>query len=855
MHHLRRVRDLLLRLPWRELAGPLAITVPVVIYYRRLLTGAFPVSHDHPAHLFNAWLTSDVLLPRGQVTGFSDLWLAGYPAGDLDGPGASLWVSLFRYLTFGLLDYGTTYGLAVFGLLLLLPLSVYALGRTLFGRTAGFVAGLLMVMTKGGWYDIGWFWTLELGNWPFALGASFAFLGLAALHRYVSQGGAGRLAMAALAVAAASVSQPMSLVIVAFVAPALGLAHVLEHGRAVATRVLLRVSGALALSIGLSAAWLVPLFARSDYAAARGELWMDLDAAFPALAQLNLFGPEWRLVSGLALVGGLVAVARRRFVALALATSAAGMVLFATSDVLYDLRLFDVAGPLAGVQLPRLMGAVRVLSYLLAGYAIRELAGVATAQAGAAVTGTKRSIARFAVAAGLPLALCLPAAPQLAGTFREGYVPKAESLVTQRDLGWWPHFLDAAAWLREHAEGEPWSRVGAFGSSWDDVVTMLPVWSGLPVYTGAHVPGHSYRFDFDGHADKKTLRAVGVRYVVARGEWGKHRPEATLQATFGPFRIYELEGKAPRRVSAVGRCQVEEVAIDDGQMVADVSGAAGPCRLRFHRGDHPSWRAAFEGEPLDVERIGTYRGSRYAAFMSVVVPGDGRVTLTWERPVADMVGLALTASGALVLLLLGVAAWRPRWFAAVPRVGPRWRPLGERILWPAVGALALAVVVVAVLRTREARFTFDRHLDDAERFVERDGDRIDCRRGDWGKGWQCSEPWDEIRSGAYSFINDNRYCIFDHPSPYGKKHLLFRDVPLGTRLSGFYGLIDSAQGMSPVTLEVRVGDGLPVAFSVNDVGRVHGFDLPTEPGSADVDVTVSAPKPEWRQLCFNMQVE
>ena len=48
-----------------ESAGPLAITLLITVYYWELLLGHFPVSHDHPAHMFNAWLTSDVLLPSG----------------------------------------------------------------------------------------------------------------------------------------------------------------------------------------------------------------------------------------------------------------------------------------------------------------------------------------------------------------------------------------------------------------------------------------------------------------------------------------------------------------------------------------------------------------------------------------------------------------------------------------------------------------------------------------------------------------------------------------------------------------------------------------------------------------------
>ncbi len=703
MRFLRAVRDRFLRLPWRELAGPLCITILVFIYYRRLLTGSFPVSHDHPAHLFNAWLTSDVLLPAGHVSGFSDLWFAGYPANDLYGPGGSLWVTLFRYLTFGLLDYGTTYGLAIFGLMLLVPMSAYVLGRAFLGRTAGFVGGMLLVMTKGGWYDLGWFWILEMGVWPFALGAAFSFIALAVTRRYLRRGGPAALAAAAVAVAAAIVGHPMSLLVVGIAGPILVVYHLLEFGRAGVTRLFVRTALAIGLAVCLCGAWLIPFLTKSAYTQKLGETWMELYDAFPVVAQLNLFGPEWRLVLGLAVVGVLIAVVRRNFAALTLATCGAAMILLASTDVLYHLRLFDVASPLAGIQYPRFVGVVRVFSYLLAGYAIRELVGFASTLAGRTVVTSWRERLRVGVAVSLPLLLCLPFAPHLISYFRESHLPKAESVYTQRDMGWWPYFRQAADWLRDNADGEPWSRVGAFGNPYDHVFSTLPVWSGLPVYTGGYVPAHTYRFFFDGHRDAKTLRAVGVRFVLAMGDFGEKHPEAKHRETFGPIKIFELATAAPRRIT--GSCNVEEVTVNDEEMVADVTGTNGPCRIRFHRSDFPNWQATFDGEPLDIERTGAFRGSRYAAFMSVLVPGDGRVAIRWESTRGDIAGMVFSAFGLLVLLGLGVAAWRPSWFAfldrLVPVPGSRMRVWASRSVWATTALVVVIALAVAIARAQE----------------------------------------------------------------------------------------------------------------------------------------------------------
>ena len=144
--------------PWlAEAAGPLAIILCVVSIFPELATGHFPVSHDHPAHMFNAWLTSDVLLPQGRLHGWSDLWFAGYPANELYGPGGNLWVAAVRYATLKQLSFGATYGLSLLLLLLALPLATYTLGRAWFGKVAGTFAGVLLAVTRGSFAYLGWF--------------------------------------------------------------------------------------------------------------------------------------------------------------------------------------------------------------------------------------------------------------------------------------------------------------------------------------------------------------------------------------------------------------------------------------------------------------------------------------------------------------------------------------------------------------------------------------------------------------------------------------------------------------------------------------------------------------------------
>lgn len=848
--------------------GPGLISALVLLYYAPLLSGSFPVSHDHPAHMFNAWLTTEHLLPTGRLSGWTDLWFAGYPANELYGPGGNLWVGLFRYATFSQLDYGATYGLAIFGLLWLVPMSTYALGRAFIGRTAATIGGLLIVTTKGSWYDLGYFWILEMGVWPFALGAALTLLAIVILRRYLRNGGPRGLAAAGAAFAVAIMGHPMSLLLLGFMGPVVLGCVLLEQGRRGATRVLLRGLGAAALGVGLAAFWLFPFVAKSAYSQKLGETWMELPDLFSSVVQLHILGAEWRLVLALSAVGLVIALARRHVWVVCLATCSMVMLMFSSSTTLYHLRLFDVASPLASIQYPRFLGVSRVFVYLLCGYAVRELwtlsAGLRARLRVARYSERVRSAALLVVPAALLAPMVLIGAPDYV---LEHHYPSPEALKTQREVRWWGDYLAAAEYVSERLEGEPWSRVGAFGQPFGHMLATLPIYTGLPVYTGGFLPAHTYRFFFAGHRDSNTLRAVGVRYVLSTSGWGAGRADAELREVFGLVHVYELVRSRPARASVVGHkpeaetepsCAVRTLRATDESLLLVVTGVHEPCRVRVHRSDFPNWSARLGGRELAIERIASYRGSHYAPFMSVVARESGVLELRWGRTRSDTLGLWLSRAAWLVLFALVLIGLRRRWWSALkgrlPGPSPTARRWGARAVWAGVAVVIIAGVALAAGRAAEERYTFDRHLRDAEKTLEREGKRIPCPAAERGDGWQCGEGWDRVRAGLFSFVYDSRYCIYAHPSQHGHKHLTFRDVPLRTRLSGFYGLLDSSKGHGDVYMDVSVGDAPPIRLTAREVGRPIGFHIPTEPGVADVDIRVTAESAPWRHFCFNMQV-
>ena len=193
-----------------------------------------------------------------------------------------------------------------------MPLATYTLGRAWFGKVAGTFAGVLLAVTRGSWYDLGWFWILEMGVWPFALGAALTLLSFIAFRRYLRRGGPRGLAIAASAFALAIVGHPMSLLLLGIAGPVILVFVVLERNRFQVRDVVRRSIVTLLLGASLCAAWLVPFVAKSAYTQKLGEVWLELHDVLSEFMQLDLYGPEWRLVLALSIVGIFIAIVRRQ---------------------------------------------------------------------------------------------------------------------------------------------------------------------------------------------------------------------------------------------------------------------------------------------------------------------------------------------------------------------------------------------------------------------------------------------------------------------------------------------------------------------------------------------------------------
>lgn len=285
---------------------------------------------DHPGQFMRMWYPLAQSLPRhAWVVDWNPTWYAGYPELQFYPPGAALLGLLLHLLTLGLLPPEQVYNL-IPALAFVLPLftcfvflraALAPLGRWP-SRLAGIAAGLLAVSFTPMWGGID---AVVIGLLGERLAFGMAPLALLAGWKIIERPSRGRLAAAALALAALLLLHP-------FHVPAVVLAVGLYAGVRSRMRAVQRVvspaalglwaGGWLLLTAGLAAWWLLPLILRyTPYAAslvrARPDQvvsWFDAApvphlwlAALPAL--LLLYHPRARVrgtVGALALLIPLI---------------------------------------------------------------------------------------------------------------------------------------------------------------------------------------------------------------------------------------------------------------------------------------------------------------------------------------------------------------------------------------------------------------------------------------------------------------------------------------------------------------------------------------------------------------------
>jgi len=121
------------------------------------------------------------------------------------------------------------------------------------------------------------------------------------------------------------------------------------------------------------------------------------------------------------------------------------------------------------------------------------------------------------------------------------------------------------------------------------------------------------------------------------------------------------------------------------------------------------------------------------------------------------------------------------------------------------------------------------------------------------------EPWQHVssRSGLYD-TGDVRRCTWIHPIAGRTTVISFDDVPSGSRLRGYYGVLKSGRSKkhNPVELMISI-DGVEV-FSASTAKDMIANELDVAVGGSqltrDLQVQVVAKDPSRRHFCMQLQL-
>lgn len=849
------------------------------------------VSHDHPVHFFKAWQLRHELLPDGRIVGWSHRLFGGYPAGYLYPFGGDLWVAGIHLLTFGLLSMGQAYAVGIAAFWTLHGWAAYRFGERFAGRWVGLAAALLLMTNPGGFRYGGWKWALDFGVWPQSLALTFALLGLARLPGVVDGRRWQPVGAFGLAMGAALLTHPIVLLL--FVpAAVVTLVHAWSRDRdrdgggerPGPGAVGLRLGIGLGLGAMIAAAWWLPFLSTQPLAQTYGAFGPSFHELAVGLYETDLLPGTWGALLILGLLGTVPLLRAHGFRSQLVGWMTIVLLVASVSSVADELHLASLVASFEKIQYVRLLFLLKPFLFVAAVAAVAHLfrrpAGrnPEAAEDGEAAGAREGPRWRRALVAGL---LALLVGPILVNVAIHFGTVRVDGVKTEKERKHRAHRRSVAEWLRRAPHEGPLERVAMMSREHQHDLLDLGVDLRRPIYKPGLVPAANYVYKPKSRAPS-LLETLHVRYAVTGSKLkGK---DWTLEARYGPYRIYRFERFVPEPFEVVeGEGEVRVVSFDDEEIVLRAeAGAEG--RLRLDVSAFPRWKASRDGEPLEIATRPHPADRDRTGFMTVpLAPGEYR--FTFERSAGDTLGLALAALaivGGLLLLLLPLGA--RRWSLAARAVErldalsdrcdrrPRADPWEGRVV-PAVAVTAVASVLVATLalgawtpaieleggkiRTFErARYDFLERLRDAEVTVV--GKKKKCPRV-LDRFVCADDPDHHVVSRPTSIEGySTRRCIFAHPDKRGPMTITYPEVPVGDGIAGYYGVAWSGRGGSaPVDFRIDVDRETLLKATARRDTHAHWFyrELEQEHGeTARVRFRIASPNTKKRHFCFYAQM-
>ena len=352
------------------LVGGATFAVLQVVHLDLVFTNNTPTGGDMGAHVMAPAYLRDVLLPNGQLSGWSMYWYAGFPM-------YRFYMVIPALMIVGLnalwIPYGVAFKIVAILGLVTLPFCCWA-----FGRLARFrypipelmaLAGMLFLFDESFSIYGGNVKSTMAGEFSFSIALSFAILGFGLLARGLQTG--KYRSWAAIVLALALLSHGVVAIFVVLGAVLLWLIYMdkarFKYGL-----------GVLAGAALLSAFWIVPFLFNHQYMTDMKYGFRPDGATDSFWKMFFQYPPFWDiLVNGLALAGFAFAIARRQLVGCWL-----GILCFALMALTYITRdSLPVIGLLWNPRLLPFLYLTRLLLMMVGivevvHYAIRNWQGV-----------------------------------------------------------------------------------------------------------------------------------------------------------------------------------------------------------------------------------------------------------------------------------------------------------------------------------------------------------------------------------------------------------------------------------------------------------------------------------------------
>lgn len=808
------------------------------------LLGMMPQSQDHPMHLTRLWHFINNNLFHFQLSGWTDLWFAGWPSGEDYPPGADIWSATLYLSTFGLLGWEATYGLAFTAMYAVVAIGIYTLGKTYFGRLAGFSAGLFFLLDRGHYREGGWNYTVYWGVWPQVLCTGFTCFSFAALNNVIEKGRPRDFALCAALTGFAIISHPISVVYFGIGLPAYLLARALGTDEK-ANPMVARTLVAFAMGGALAAFWLLPYVAKSTWFARYGELWKSLPDIASGLWQGNVFTNVAPPIVWLAIMGAALAAWRRKFAGIFL-VGFGGLVLFLSSSSAFrHLDLMSLSPSFGNVQYQRLSILVKVCFFLLAGFALQV-----------AFTQLKSRPFRWRgyFLGALLIVVVSPFVKPVITEWGKTYGAEIGRPKTRKQVAHWQDYQKFLQWSAELKQKETgFYRIAYVRPYNDHFFGAAPVYNHTPSYKVGYTPAATFVHKPDTN-DPELYRLLSVKYVVSIG--AQHGSHLELLQRFGAINVYRHKAYSAQRYTLKGAGRVEVQQFDTEQIKLKLSGTDDKSRLILHVANYANWQATGAGKTIPIETVALANHEHFIGLKAQ----DGEIEVRYTWPAVNMLGAGLSWLVIGILLLMLAAKYRP---ALAAKLDARFAPWWARAQRHGIALGLVAIVLAGALLAFKSAGkptppkTLSASLDRA-RVETLTGDRSQtCRKAGAGKH-QCSNmSWNYVGPVHHPIANQLRRCIWAHPIDGKKLRISFPKVKLGRLLTGHHGIIDSAvRGFPngrPVDLAIAIDDGPPITFTCpNRKGWVPWeLDTSAKAGkTATVSFTVSTSSAAGRHYCF-----